>query len=234
MAMKLVAISPERDHPREHALLTHLFVAGLERFHVRKPHAAAAELESYVRQIPAEYWSRVVLHQHHELVDRLGLGGRHWRDDAASPAVAPHLGQPQRTTFTSRSCHDLATLRASLGRYDSVFFGPVFPSISKPGYGPTTSEIGEALGALLTLRTPEERRTVVIAIGGIDSDTAPRALALGFDGVAVLGAVWQAEDPVAAFLGLRSIVGASLFATPSRRPAEVANQFAPTTHPAAV
>jgi thiamine-phosphate pyrophosphorylase len=126
--------------------------------------------------------------------------------DTARPAVAPYLGQPNETTFTSRSCHDLAALRASLGQYDSVFFGPVFPSISKPGYGPTTSEIGEALGAMLHFRMAEERRTAVIAIGGVDVATAPQALALGFDGIAVLGAVWQAADPVVAFRGLQAIV----------------------------
>lgn len=229
--MTIVLISPEHDHPREHAVLAELFAAGLLRFHVRKPHASAPELERYLQAIPAEFRSRVVLHQHHELVDRFSLGGRHWRDEPTS-VETPYL--PNGITFTSRSCHDLATLRASLGHFDSVFFGPVFPSISKPGYGPTTSEIGEALGALLHFRTAEERRTAVIAIGGIDADTAPRALALGFDGVAVLGAVWQADDPVAAFRALHSIVGANLFATPSRGASQVANKFSPTTDPAAV
>jgi thiamine monophosphate synthase len=39
--------------------------------------------------------------------------------------------------------------------------------------------------------------------------------ALGFDGAAVLGAVWQAADPVAAFLLLQAKSEALRFATTS-------------------
>lgn len=214
--MQLVLISPERDHPQEHAVVTELFAQGLERFHVRKPHASRAELETYVHRIPAEYRSRVVLHQHHDLVAALGLGGRHWRDAgvgrSAPLEVSGDAGGAARSApaaeVTSRSCHDLRTLRASLGQYDAVFFGPVFPSISKPGYGPARRESGEALGAILLTRTADERRTTVLALGGISAETAPRALALGFDGIAVLGAVWHAADPLAAYRGI--LAGASV------------------------
>ena len=169
---------------------------------------------------------------------------------------------PTRPTFTSRSCHDLAALRAALGHYDSVFFGPVFPSISKPGYatdltvqvergvpglrsvsegGPARSSKKEDFSAsgrprqgfggftkrnqpaialatvgrrvtpneissLLKSRTSNERRTAVLALGGITAARLPQIRALGFDGVAVLGAIWQAADPVAAFCEIQDAV----------------------------
>ncbi len=158
-----VLITPERDHPREHAVLEALFANGLERCHVRKPRASADELRAWIAQVPPQARSRLVVHQHHELVDEFGLGGRHWRDTYADLPTGGS-GLPQRQTaagvsgpgacdrpsafvrgglarasggFTSRSCHDLQTLRASLGRFDSVFLSPVFSSISKPGYGPS-------------------------------------------------------------------------------------------------
>jgi thiamine-phosphate pyrophosphorylase len=205
-AMSLVLISPERDDLRELAVLDSLFAAGLERYHVRKPHASAAQLEAWLRQMPASWRPKLILHQHHELVDVLGLGGRHWRDQAPT---GPDPQTHARGGLTSRSCHDIARLRAALGSYDSVFFGPIFPSISKPGYTPTQSDIGEAVGAVLHTRTAAERRTTVIAIGGMTADTVPRALALGFDGIAVLGAVWQAPDPVTAFIEIQRSVAAA-------------------------
>ena len=62
--------------------------------------------EEWLRHVPRDWWSRLVLHQHHELVATLGLGGRHWRDDASAPLIPP-----AGTGLTSRSCHDLAALR---------------------------------------------------------------------------------------------------------------------------
>jgi thiamine-phosphate pyrophosphorylase len=62
------------------------------------------------------------------------------------------------------------------------------------------------LYSLLNSRTPDERRTTVLALGGVTAGRLPQIRALGFDGVAVLGAVWQAEDPVAAFCELQDAV----------------------------
>lgn len=207
--MQLVVISPERWRVDEAATVAALFAAGLDRYHVRKPQASAAEVQQWIEAIPARWRGRLMLHQHHELVQRLSLGGCHWKDDQAGEgSIARSAGGAAASRYRrSRSCHDLGTLRASLGRFDAVFFGPLFPSLSKPGYAPNDARIGEALGALLMTRTAPERRTRVIAIGGITVDTAPRARALGFDGIAVLGAIWQASDPVEAFRALQSCCG---------------------------
>lgn len=223
----LVVISPEEERPDELAVVAELFAAGLERYHVRKPRWSAAQLEAWVAGVPACRRPRLVLHQGHELVGRLGLGGRHWRDEPgalgsdAEVQAARHAG-----VFTSRSCHGLDTLRAALGAYDAVFFGPVCASLSKPGYGPRSDDLGETAGAILRRRTGLERQTRVIALGGITVETAPRVIALGFDGVAVLGAVWMAPDPVVAFGALQRAVVAAR--QPGRIP-DSADQFAPSS-----
>lgn len=238
--MKVVVVSPERIEPRETAVLDGLFAAGLPRYHVRKPGASAAELEAWLDSLPAAWRPQLVLHQHHELVGRLGLGGRHWRDDGtvqhvrseagtgrrcitdyssqgAEPEAAPlrdttpeeSVGRGRRTppdahgVFSSRACHDLTGLRAALGRVDAVLFGPVLHSISKRDHGPGAWDRGE-LRRLLAGRTERERRTAVYALGGVTAANLGEARALGFDGVAVLGSVWQAADPVAAFRELQA------------------------------
>ena len=132
-------------------------------------------------------------------------------------AFAPIVATPG-ATFCSRSCHNLETLRASLGIYHAVFFGPVFDSISKRGYGPGSVAAGERsrneVSAFLRDRTVAQRRTTIVALGGIDAMTAPQALALGFDGVAVLGAVWLADDPVKAWREIAASCGVSHLKTP--------------------
>lgn len=191
--MKLVVISPEDGDARELAVLEALFGAGLERYHVRKPAWSRARLEAWLHAVPERWRSRVVLHQHHDLVDACGLGGRHWRDDGAVPALPEANGK-----LTSRSCHDLTAVKAALGRYDSVFFGPVFASISKTGYEPSRNFAAGEISSLLANRTARERRTTVLALGGITPERVGEAHALGFDGIAVLGAIWGAADPIRA------------------------------------
>ena len=202
LPMKLVLISPEADDARELLLVPEFFEAGLERYHVRKPSWTLAALENWLKAIPAKWRSKLVLHQHHELAEKHALAGRHWPDGENAPD-SPRL----RTDFTSRSCHDLPILRSALGCYSSVFFSPLFPSISKPGHGPakgSSETLFAELKKILSRREPEERRTAVVALGGITPDKISVCRKLGFDGVAVLGYIWQSTDPRRAFEELQS------------------------------
>lgn len=188
--MKIVVISPEGDEAREHAVLEALFAAGLERYHVRKPGWSREQVAAWLAAVPETWRQRLVLHQHHGLAAEFGCSGVHFKD--GQPATARSDGR-----FQSRACHDLASLETALGRVDAVFFSPVFPSISKSGYGPA-QDLG-AVTERLRRRTAAERRTAVLALGGITPDNATAAMALGFDGVAVLGALWSAPDPLEVF-----------------------------------
>jgi thiamine-phosphate pyrophosphorylase len=199
--VQVVVISPEGDDPREPYVLRALFDAGLARYHVRKPAWSEARVEAWLRTLAPADRARVVVHQHHALVDRLGLGGRHHKDDGAAPGPRAPTG-----ALATRACHDLASVRAALGVYDAVLFGPVFPSISKPGHGAGRSELDPAvrLDDLHEARARAAKRTSVLALGGITASRVDRCRAAGFDGVAVLGAVWSAPDPVAAYAQIRA------------------------------
>ncbi len=198
----LVVLSPEDDDAREQAVLDAMCAAGLERYHVRKPGWSSARLERWLGAVAPDWRPRLVLHQHHHLAAVLGIDGLHWRDGEAETTTRPSA------TWCSRSSHDLATLEGALGRYDSVFFGPLFPSLSKPGYGPGAGSAAEAVARRLRARTPAERRTRVLALGGVTAPRLATVRALGFDGAAVLGAIWQAPDPLRAFEELLSVASA--------------------------
>jgi len=193
--MKLAVISPESDEPREHAVLAALCEAGLERYQVRKPSWSREKLAAWLAEVPARHRARLVLHQHHALAVEFSCGGVHFKanDETQPPAVAG--------LFTSRSCHTLAELSDALGRYDSVFFSPVFPSISKVGYQPQVDQA--ELTAMLHARTEAQRRTTVIALGGVTPENCACCAELGFDGVAVLGALWQSAAPLDVFHQLK-------------------------------
>ena len=198
--MKLTVISPDTFDPRENAVIDALFAAGLERYHVRKPTATSEALEAWLRLIPEKWRPRLILHTHHELVAQFGLAGSHYRGTSQLRPPVPSSGIP----CASRTCRDLPTLRAALGHYDSVFVSPVFPSISKHNFGPTGALPEARLRGLLSARTTAQRRTTVFALGGITAANASRCGALGFDGVAVRGAIWHSDDPVRAFKQLQN------------------------------
>jgi thiamine-phosphate pyrophosphorylase len=188
--MRIVVISPEGSDPREVPALGGMLAAGLERYQVRKPSWGAGELEDWLLALPAAWRGALILHQHHELVPVLGLGGRHDRD--ADPASAG---------AESRSCHDLASLRRAMGSYPQVLFGPIFPSISKPGHGPAPDFPWLELKGILAGPRPGPCR--VLAVGGVTAERLGRCLEAGFDGAALKGAVWGCGDPVLAYRRVR-------------------------------
>lgn len=210
--MKLIVISPETEDPREPALLAELLAAGLTDYHLRKPTWTRTQLAAFLHVLPPSVVSRIILHTHHDLAADHPVAGLHEREAGrAGPLGPPRTPVVSSTSNVapsgralppprSRAIHDLPTLRASLDHADTrLLFSPVFPSISKPGHVPRHST--DELRAILLL----PRRAELIALGGIDAERIPECRALGFDGVAVLGAIWQAPDPVAAYRFLHEI-----------------------------
>ncbi|MBW8781038.1 MAG: thiamine phosphate synthase [Verrucomicrobia bacterium] len=187
--MKLIVISPEAVDAREHAVLARLFATGLDDYHLRKPAWDRNACAAYLRALPPEFRARVILHSHGDLAVEFAVRGLHERDEPKSENRPPHHD------FRSRAVHDLPTLRASLDHYERLLVSPVFRSFSKPGRVPDARLEPAELKAALAL----PRRAEVIALGGIDASRLPACRDFGFDGVAVLGAIWQAADPVRAF-----------------------------------
>lgn len=196
--VKLLLISPEDHDERELPALSRLFAAGLSHYHLRKPTWDRARLAAHLRAIPAEFHPRIILHLHHDLAADFRLGGLHTREGATP---SPHA-------FTSRVCHDLASLRAAFGSVSRILVSPIYPSLSKPGHHPPPTLSHATIAAALSTRTPIQCRTEVVALGGIDATRLPAVGALGFDAAALLGAVWLQPDPVAAFVELQAIASA--------------------------
>ena len=93
-----------------------------------------------------------------------------------------------REVAVGRSCHsDKELSRASAEGCQWATLSPIYPSRSKPGYGPP-------LGPAALAGTP----LPTWALGGVDAANAAECLESGATGVAVLGAVLRSPDPAAA------------------------------------
>ncbi|WKU02465.1 thiamine phosphate synthase [Micromonospora sp. HUAS LYJ1] len=102
------------------------------------------------------------------------------------PAAGPY--PPPAVGLVGRSCHDAAEL-ARLTTEDYVTLSPVWPTRSKPGYGPPLCPDG--LRRLVRLSP-----VPVLALGGIGTpEQVTACVDAGAAGVAVLGAIMRAADP---------------------------------------
>ncbi|AGZ39231.1 thiamine phosphate synthase [Actinoplanes friuliensis] len=102
---------------------------------------------------------------------------------------------PPGVALVGRSCHGTPQLSTE----DYVTLSPIYPTATKPGYGPA---LGPARAAALAGSVPW------LALGGIDSPArVAECLAAGAAGVAVLGAVMRAADPEAVTRDLVAAAG---------------------------
>ena len=196
--LDLIVISPEGDYPNELDWVIKLFEAGLQRYHVRKPGMREQEVYDYLQAIPRGWRSRIVPHQGHAMVEPMDLGGWHFKDNATQLAKADHWRKLRvETQLMSRSIHSLDDLNEDLSGWEYVFLSPVFQSISKQNYGPQWE--GSQLSAALHY-CKDAYRTKVYALGGVDEDRIADVSEMGFDGVALLGAIWTSRYPLESFL----------------------------------
>ena len=116
--------------------------------------------------------------------------------DAGLGADGVHLAQADPPVLgpglVGRSCHDGAGLaRAADEGCAYATLSPIFPTASKPGYGP-------ALGLAGLARLVQGAGLPVYALGGVQPANAGACRDAGAGGVAVMGTVMSAHDPAAA------------------------------------
>jgi thiamine-phosphate pyrophosphorylase len=118
--------------------------------------------------------------------------------DPTIPGDGVHLAAADpfptdRPPIVGRSCHSLAEVRAAAQEgCDHVTLSPIFPTASKPGYGPPLG-----LDELERVCTAVGDAIAVYALGGIDADRARRCRDAGATGVAVMGELMRSPDPEA-------------------------------------
>jgi thiamine-phosphate pyrophosphorylase len=170
-----------------------LFKEGLELFHVRKPEFSAAEMKLFLSKIEMEFRSKLVLHQFYHLAEEFGIHRIHFTEKMRVETSEESLKKWKQKGFTlSTSIHKMADFEKLSDVFDYAFFGPVFESISKPNYASDIDFEKE-------LKQRNNNKTALIALGGITSDKIKTALEYGFDDVALLGIIWNSNNPIENF-----------------------------------
>lgn len=191
-----VATSPEAI-PGELSHINSLLYAGLNVLLLRKPGFTAAQYEQLLRGIDPLFFSRIMIAGQPALVDKYGLRGLHMSEafrNSVEPAgfadagyqlsTSIHAEQLETWSFKPAERHavfaEVQHVLPSLKTWHHLILGPVFNSISKPGYTGRLQEM-------------ENIPANTLAIGGITQYNIGRLKPMGFCGAVLLGAIWN--DP---------------------------------------
>ncbi|MEX0785762.1 MAG: thiamine phosphate synthase, partial [Dehalococcoidia bacterium] len=151
----------------------------------------------------------------HAVVRGRGLLLVNERADVALAAGADGVHLPERSQpgekvramtgdacIVGRSVHSVeAARRAEAEGVDFVEVGAVYETTSKPGQMPGGVELVRAVA--------EAVGVPVIGVGGITAENVALVIEAGADGVAVIGAIMDADDPREAAQGLRCALDAA-------------------------
>lgn len=182
----IMVITPEQEVDNEAVLAGEMLAAGAALLHIRKFRLDDAALRNYVETIDVAYRDRLVLHDHFHLARELGISRLHFREEDRRNG----LYRPFREEYLlSTSVHTIEAFNRLGTEWAYAFLSPVFPSISKPGYGKDTR-------VLQDLSKRNNLMVQLIGLGGIDTTNFKQVLDAGADGVALLGGIWQAPDPL--------------------------------------
>ena len=179
--MELAVITYPEIFEGEALVLTQL----LEQFdimlHIRKPWISDEEYKDLIKQIPAELLSKVFIHTAYELTEEFEFKGLHFSTEKREQS------NQFEDTCKSTSTHSVEEVELLHEAFDYMFLSPVYPSISKPGLNNVLnkSDIREQLS--------REWQGKIIALGGVSAENLEEIKQLGFDGAAVLGAIWGEE-----------------------------------------
>lgn len=176
-----------------------LFEEGLSLLHIRKPNFSELEMAQFIHQIKLEFKGRIVLHNHHQLGKDLGIDRFHFseKERKQNSGFPARFSEPCRSRSTST--HSIEDFNSLENNFHYAFLSPVFKSISKKNYHPKI-DLFEAL------KSKTNSKTKVVALGGIDAEIIQKTLENGFDDVALLGSIWNNENPLKQFKLCQKIV----------------------------
>jgi thiamine-phosphate pyrophosphorylase len=190
--MKIFVISNPVNIPKEHELINVLFEEGLEYFHLRKPEFSEIEMVEFLKKIKPKFLKRISVHSHYKLIEKYNLRGIHFTNkylEAISEEEPKDLFKMavKKNLQVSSSVHDLK--EEIYLKYNYVFLSPVFDSISKKGY--KSHFDAEALKAFVNKIKSGRKYPELIALGGIEENKIEKVANMGFDGLALMGAIWE-------------------------------------------
>jgi thiamine biosynthesis protein ThiS len=192
------------DAPRSRlpllALATEAVAGGVDAIYLRDVQLRPDDLARLVRTLRRAVGDDVALLVNGGAAMAQAAGaGLHLRERDPWPSEARALLGLE--TLIGRSVHSVESAATSAGS-DYILAGHVFPSVSKPGQRSLGLDAFAAIVAAAPCPT--------LAIGGITPERVAEVVRAGAQGIAVIGAIVEADDPRAATATLRAALDCAL------------------------
>jgi thiamine-phosphate pyrophosphorylase len=184
--------------PDETKIWEQLLNEGADSILLRKPGWPEADYASLLSQADPCCYPKLMIADHAALCEHYGLQGLHFGEAARGNISGEQLhNYQQKGWLLSSSIHSVDILKTISDSWNQLLLSPVFDSISKKGYRSAFSE---------NFRLNKDGfKGNVLALGGINDISAGKARDMQFDGIALLGAVWEnPERAVTEFCHIRN------------------------------
>lgn len=191
----IIVITPEELVQNETEIINALFQEGLDLLHIRKPFIHSDEMRDFIQKIHSEFYHRLVLHSHYDLAESFNISRFHFRETDRQDEL--YKSFTDKTISTS--VHNIETFNELSEDWEYAFISPVFPSISKKGYGKDSN-------ILNAIKNRNNSNVKLIALGGIHEKNISKVVSSGVDGIALLGAIWKNDNPLQIFRRCRQNV----------------------------
>lgn len=191
----IIVISSPTPVTKEASLINQLFDEGLPVFHLRKPDSSSQELVLLLQEIDQVHHSKIALHSHHYIAKSFGINRLHYTE--ASRKQLTDVDFAENENILSTSVHSVEDFKNLSDNFSYAFLSPVFNSISKPDYEAKQFNLSD---------TDKNRVTKLIALGGIDENNCTKVYEMGFDGIALLGSIWNSKNKIYVFKSIKNSI----------------------------
>lgn len=185
----IIVITAEQDVANELHTINCLLDAGLELLHIRKYNFSDDEMCQFIHGIAPQYQNRLVMHSHHHLAEELNLNRLHFNE---KDRKAKKQDRYSKAIIRSTSVHSIDKFNILDKQWAYALLSPMFSSISKVNHGAEYTVRHE-------LKLRNNQQVQLIGLAGIHAENLGLVYEAGADGVALLGTIWNDEQPLASF-----------------------------------
>ncbi|MEZ5008045.1 MAG: HAD hydrolase-like protein [Chitinophagales bacterium] len=191
---KTIVFAHPDEIENESFYINQLFENGLDELVIRKPKWNNDEVITLLNQIDEQYHLQIYICDRLDVVLNSNVRGIHCSNAFYDSLTREEQHQMHRSLKEkgqeiSISAHNPNEWAKRKGKFDQLYLCPIFESISKPGYVGNWDHdwIKEELQA-------QKNKESVIALGGISTENIDQVENMGFNGLAVLGFIWNDLD----------------------------------------